>query len=86
MKSNKKSTVRDIYSIHIYEKDGIIHIEYTGNGFLYHMVRKLTAAFMEVGLGVKTIDDIKDILEKQDRQAFKSMAPAKGLVLMKVMY
>ena len=86
MKSNKKSTVRDIYSIRIFEHDGIIHIEYTGNGFLYHMVRKITAAFMEVGLGVKTIDDIKDILEKQDRQAFKSMAPAKGLALMKVMY
>ena len=86
VKNNKKSTVRTIYDIKIHKTDGIINIEFTGNGFLYHMVRKLTAAFVEVGLGKCLVEDMQEILSMQDRQAFKSIAPAKGLTLVGVMY
>ena len=86
MKNNKKSTVRTIYNIKITQKDDIISIEYTGNGFLYHMVRKLSAALVEVGSNNISIQQIIDILEKKDRQAFKLLAPAKGLTLMEVRY
>ena len=86
MKNNKKSTVRTIYNIKITQKDDIISIEYTGNGFLYHMVRKLSVALVEVGSNNISIQQIIDILEKKDRQAFKLLAPAKGLTLMEVRY
>jgi len=86
MKKSKKSSVRTIYNIYIKSYDNIITIEYEGNGFLYHMVRKLSAALIEIGLGKMTNEDISKILEKKDRHAFKLLAPAKGLMLMSVKY
>lgn len=86
MKAGKKSTVRCIDEISIDCVDDIISIEFTGNGFLYHMVRKLTAAFVEVGLSNKNIDEIIEILNKKDKNSFKELAPAKGLMLKEVFY
>lgn len=86
MKSNKKSTVRTVRSIDIFKKNDIINIEFNGDGFLYHMVRKMTAAIVEAGAGRMTVKDITVIMNKKDRQAFKGLAPAKGLALMEVLY
>ena len=82
----KKSSVRTIKSINITEKSDIITIEYVGDGFLYHMVRKLTALLVEIGAGRKSSDHIAELLDKRDRQAFKLLAPAKGLCLEEVFY
>lgn len=82
----KKSSVRTIYAININCKSDIITIEYTGDGFLYHMVRKITALLVEVGAGRIEIEEIKNILDKRNRQAFKLLAPAKGLCLEEVFY
>ncbi len=82
----KKSSVRNIYNITITQKDDFISIEYVGDGFLYHMVRKLTAALVDVGVGRLLDCDIRDILEKKDRQAYKGLAVAKGLCLKEVTY
>ncbi len=82
----KKSSVRTINSINILKENDIITIEFTGDGFLYHMVRKLTALLVEIGAGRLEACHINDILDKKDRQAFKLMAPAKGLCLEKVFY
>lgn len=83
---NNKSSIRTINDINIFEKSDIITIEYTGDGFLYHMVRKLTALLVEIGAGRLEPCHIADILDKKDRQAFKCLAPAKGLCLEKVFY
>ncbi len=85
-KAGKKSTVRRIDDITISCNEDIISIEFTGNGFLYHMVRKLTAAFVEVGLSNKTVNEIKEALYKKDKNSFKFIAPAKGLMLKEVLY
>ncbi|MBQ9936072.1 MAG: tRNA pseudouridine(38-40) synthase TruA [Lachnospiraceae bacterium] len=82
----KKSSVRTIYSIQITEESDIINIKFTGDGFLYHMVRKLSALLVEVGAGRIRPDQIQEILEKKDRQAFKLLAPGKGLCLEEVFY
>lgn len=82
----KKSSVRTIYSIHITEEFDIINIQFTGDGFLYHMVRKLTALLVEVGAGRINLNQIQELLDKKDRQAFKLLAPAKGLCLEEVFY
>lgn len=82
----KKSSVRRISDISIIKENNIITITFKGNGFLYHMVRKLTAALVEAGAGHLSCRDIIDILDKKDRQAFKEVAPAKGLCLSKVDY
>ncbi len=82
----KKSSIRTIYAINISCKSDIITIEYTGDGFLYHMVRKLTALLVEIGAGRLKPCQIIDILDKKDYKAFKLLAPAKGLCLEEVFY
>ena len=82
----KKSSIRNIDRITICKNNDIIYIEFTGDGFLYHMVRKLTAAIVEAGRGRLNIKDVQDILDKKDRQSFALLAPANGLCLEKVKY
>lgn len=85
-KKMKKSTVRTITSVCIEEKDGIVTIRYTGNGFLYHMVRILTGTLIEVGRKKRAPEEIKDILDVMDRGAAGFTAPAQGLFLKEVAY
>lgn len=86
MKNAKKSTIRMINSVDITRECGIINIEFDGNGFLYHMVRKMTAALIEAGAGRMNVDDMLGVMEQRNRQAFKLIAPAKGLTLKEVRY
>ena len=85
-KKMKKSTVRTITSIMIEEKDGMVVIRYTGNGFLYNMVRILTGTLIEVGRGKKKAEEMKAVLEAMDRGAAGFTAPAQGLFLKEVYY
>lgn len=85
-KKMKKSTVRTITSITIEEKDGIVSIRYTGNGFLYNMVRILTGTLIEVGRGMRSPEEMKGILDALDRGAAGFTAPAQGLFLVEVIY
>ena len=85
-KKMKKSTVRTITSIVIDENDGIVSIRYTGNGFLYNMVRILTGTLIEVGRGKRTPEEMSDILAALDRGAAGFTAPAQGLFLTEVRY
>lgn len=86
VKNDKKSTVRTINNIAITQEQHIINIEFDGDGFLYHMVRKITAALIEAGMGRVTAKELLYIMEQCDRQAFKRIAPAKGLTLKEVRY
>lgn len=85
-KSKKKSNVRIIHSISVQEKDGIVSIYVDGNGFLYNMVRIIVGALIEVGLGKKTTEDIRMMLEEKNRAKASDTAPSKGLYLYKVVY
>lgn len=86
MKSDNKSSVRSVYSIEAEEEDGIITITYNGNGFLYHMVRKITAAIIDFSLSELSKEEIIAMFEKCDRNAFKKIAPPQGLFLKSVSY
>jgi tRNA pseudouridine38-40 synthase len=85
-KKMKKSTVRTIYSIEIEENNEIVSIKYRGNGFLYNMVRILTGTLIEVGRGMRKPEEMKGIIDAQDRGAAGFTAPAQGLYLVKVEY
>ncbi len=84
-KSNKKSNVREIYSIEIRKKDQI-EIEITGNGFLYNMVRKIVATLVENTIKNKSLKDVNTILNSKDRSLVTYLAPSKGLYLKEVSY
>lgn len=81
----KKSTVRSIH-ISLTQTDEEIVLDYTGDGFLYHMVRILTGTILEVGSGEKNVKDLPAILAGKERSLAGGLVPAKGLMLMEVYY
>lgn len=87
-KRMKKSTVRTLYDIQIQEdKEGQeIRISFTGNGFLYNMVRILTGTLIEIGQGERQPEEICVILQAKNREAAGFTAPPQGLVLVSVEY
>ena len=85
-KKLKKSSVRILKSIEFKQEGSKLFIRYTGNGFLYNMVRILTGTLIEVGLGQRKAEEMKEILEAKERSAAGFTAPPEGLFLEKVYY
>lgn len=81
----KKSTVRTI-DIQIKETPEELIFDYTGDGFLYHMVRILTGTLIEVGEGKRTPESMETILQSEERANAGALVPAKGLTLVEVYY
>jgi len=82
----KKSTVRTVERIVLERKGSELDLSFTGNGFLYHMVRILTGTLIEVGLHQKQPEDMTKILASLRRENAGFTAPAQGLCLMSVEY
>lgn len=90
-KRMKKSTVRTITAIDIREtcRDGLcgLLISYTGDGFLYHMVRRLTGCLVQVGSGKLGPQDMEALLLCGAPEPGQiPLAPACGLMLRDVSY
>ena len=85
-KHMKKSTVRTLQTIDIREEAGMLRLYYTGDGFLYNMVRILTGTLIEVGEGKRTPESMTELLRQENRQAAGHTAPPQGLTLYKVYY
>ena len=82
----KASTRRTIASVALEREGQELRMRFTGNGFLYNMVRILTGTLVEVGLGKRAPDEIAAILESRDRAKAGPTAPACGLCLWEVYY
>lgn len=82
----KKSSVRKLIKIEITELEGELQINFTGEGFLYNMVRIMTGTLIEVGQGKRSPKEMTEILEGKDRSLAGITAPARGLCLVKVSY
>ena len=54
--------------------------------FLYNMVRILVGTLLEVGRGLRSPDDIPQMIEQKERQYAGKTAPAHGLYLWEVFY
>jgi len=85
-KRSKKSTVRTIDEILIEQQGNEVVLTYSGDGFLYHMVRILTGTLIEVGLGQRRADSMERLLQSGKREDAGMLVPAKGLALMEVRY
>ncbi len=85
-KTSVKTTTRNIYNIDVYKKDDFIILEYSGDGFLYNMVRIITGTLVEVCIGKKDIDEIPNIIASKNRNNAGHTAPAHGLYLVEVYY
>lgn len=81
----KKSTVRRIDRLEVTRCGQEIRLTFTGDGFLYNMVRILTGTLIEVGRGARSADSIPELFGGK-REAAGFLAPAQGLCLMEVFY
>ena len=81
----KKSTVRELYAVTITREGEKIVLRFTGNGFLYNMVRILTGTLVEVGRGQRTPESVTELFGGKREQA-GFLAPAQGLCLEEVVY
>lgn len=85
-KPGKKSTMRTLDSIEIEQLGSEVRLTFTGNGFLYHMVRILTGTMLEVGMGKRDAATMATLLAAKQRSEAGVLAPAQGLCLEAVYY
>ncbi len=81
----KKSTVRFLRSVEIRREGAELQLRFTGNGFLYNMVRILTGTLIEVGRGQREPESIPALFGGKRAQA-GFLAPPQGLCLQEVIY
>ena len=84
-KKMKKSTVRRVDRVDIYREGRELRFDFTGNGFLYNMVRIMVGTLVEVGRGEREPDSIPALYGAKREQA-GFLVPASGLCLMEVEY
>jgi tRNA pseudouridine38-40 synthase len=69
------------------QPDGrFLWMDIVADGFLYNMVRAILGTLLKVGRGKWTAEDVRRILERQDRALAGETAPAHGLYLVSVEY
>ena len=81
----KKSTVRFLHRIELRRQGEELQLRFTGNGFLYNMVRILVGTLIEIGRGERTPQSIPSLFGGKRAQA-GFLAPAQGLCLEEVLY
>lgn len=84
--SDVKSTVRTVTAASVIERDGRIEFVVSANGFLYNMVRIMTAVLLFVGIGKLEAETVDALIAGKDRTAIKGMAPPYGLYLLNQSY
>lgn len=87
-RDNRRSLVRRVRTARVRAvRDSRTVIALAGDSFCHQMVRSVTGCLIEVGLGKRLPSWLGDVMEARDRQAAQvSIAPARGLTLMKVLY
>jgi tRNA pseudouridine38-40 synthase len=78
--------VRNIFSIKFLNKKDHLIIEFTGDGFMTYMVRKLMGAMIEVSKGTMSVQEVKDLLDAKERTIITYTSVPQALFLKKVSY
>ncbi|MCR4998603.1 MAG: tRNA pseudouridine(38-40) synthase TruA [Lachnospiraceae bacterium] len=85
--SQTNTFVRTIYEISVTrDSDDIVTIRVRGNGFLYNMVRIIAGTLIQIGTGLKEVEDMPRILEGKNRELAGPTAPPEGLTLIHISY
>ena len=85
-KKRSGHTVRTLRSVSIERLGEEVRFTFTGDGFLYNMVRILTGTLLEIGRGERDASDIERIFAAGRREEAGFTAPAHGLCLWQVEY
>jgi tRNA pseudouridine38-40 synthase len=80
-----RDTVRTIRKIALSRRGGLIALTFEGDGFLYKMVRMLTAAIVRVAQGREDVGSVQARL-RAGTPKWSHVAPPDGLYLVRVLY
>ena len=93
--SNAKTGIRTIYLCEIkpitwgiFPPSGGLHYMFTiaANGFLRYMVRNIVGLLVQIGLGIRSYEDMANVIASRDRSSAGPTAPPQGLYLKQVYY
>lgn len=87
-KTDKEDKVRTIYQAEVLHDlaNNELVFNFKGNGFLYNMVRILVGTTLQIGDGLKPVDELSRLLQVKDRNQAGPTAPAQGLYMVQVTY
>lgn len=87
-KSDKEDKVRELYHLWAEEipSHNELHFHFYGKGFLYNMVRIIVGTSLQIGDGLKEVEEMDRLLEVKDRRLAGPTAPAQGLYLAQIDY
>ena len=78
----ERQTVRDLFSLEWRENTGfspILELHLHGESFLRHMVRAIVGTLLEVGMGKRSVESVRKLLEGGSRIHAGRNVPAYGL-------
>lgn len=81
-----ETTVRNLHEIKVRRHGVLVTLEFTGDGFLYRMVRMITGTLVQVALGRKDEAWLRQLLQAPGKKKTNHTAPAEGLYLVRVLY
>lgn len=81
-----KTAIRQIDQLTIHSRGPWVWFDVTANAFLQHMVRNIAGMLMEVGVGERDPDWVKDVLLLKDRTKAGVTALPNGLYLSNIEY
>lgn len=84
--SEVKDTVRTIHTAKVTGSGDEVIMQFSGNGFLYNMVRIMVGTLVQVGAKKLPIKVISNMLETGNRALGGPTAPPHGLILTEVFY
>lgn len=84
--SSAKTTIRRIDAIELHKEGTLVTLTFRGNGFLYNMVRIMTAVLVLIGKGRLEPSDAERLLGAKERTMAPWTAPPQGLYLTEVIY
>lgn len=87
-KTDKEDKVRTLYeaSVEVDERTNEWIFTFTGDGFLYNMIRIIVGTLLPIADGRREVDVMKEILEAKDREAGGQTISPNGLRLEKIHY
>lgn len=85
-----ESTVRVVHAARwrSYQDSGVplVVFDIEANAFLRRMARTITGTLLEVGKGIRPVENVADVLRAKERALAAQPAPACGLCLLEVKY
>ena len=81
-----ENTVRTVLRAVVWRQGALVCVEVEADAFLQHMMRRVAASLVTVGLGRLAVDEFGAIIEGRNRHLVAAMAPPQGLCLMAVHY